>query len=60
VVEPLAWILPMTHLIEVVRPLVAGQDLAPWQALGHIGYVAALAVVAFVLAYRRLRVRLFD
>jgi lipooligosaccharide transport system permease protein len=60
VVEPLAWILPMTHLIEVVRPLVAGQDLAPWQALGHLGYVAALAAVAFVLAYRRLRVRLFD
>jgi lipooligosaccharide transport system permease protein len=60
VVEPLAWILPMTHLIEVVRPLVAGQDLAPWQALGHIGYVIALAAVAFTFAYRRLRVRLFD
>jgi lipooligosaccharide transport system permease protein len=60
VVEPLAWILPMTHLIEVVRPLVAGQDLAPWQALGHVGYITALAVVAFALAYRRLRVRLFD
>jgi lipooligosaccharide transport system permease protein len=60
VVEPLAWILPMTHLIEVVRPLVAGQDLAPWPALGHLGYIMALAVVAFALAYRRLRVRLFD
>jgi lipooligosaccharide transport system permease protein len=60
VVEPLAWILPMTHLIEVVRPLVAGQDLALWHALGHVGYVIALALVAFVLAYRRLRVRLFD
>jgi lipooligosaccharide transport system permease protein len=60
VVEPLAWILPMTHLIEVVRPLVAGQDLTPWQALGHLGDIIALAVVAFALAYRRLRVRLFD
>jgi lipooligosaccharide transport system permease protein len=55
-----AWILPMTHLIEVVRPLVAAQDLDLLQALGHIAYVAALAVVAFIVAYRRLRARLFD
>jgi lipooligosaccharide transport system permease protein len=55
-----AWILPMTHLIEVVRPLVAAQDLDLLQALGHITYVAALAAVAFIVAYRRLRARLFD
>jgi lipooligosaccharide transport system permease protein len=59
-IEPLAWLLPMTHVIEVVRPLVAGQDLGPLAALGHVAYVAALAVLAFVLAYRRLKVRLFD
>ena len=59
-VEPIAWILPMTHLIEVVRPLVAGQPLAPLAALGHVAYVAALGIVAFVVAYRRLRTRLFD
>ena len=50
----------MTHLIEVVRPLVAGQELALGPALGHVAYVAALAAAAFMLAYRRLRVRLFD
>jgi hypothetical protein len=50
----------MTHLIEVVRPLVAGQDLGLLAALGHTAYVAALAVVAFIVAYRRLHARLFD
>ena len=29
-------------------------------ALLHIGYVTALAVAAFAVAYRRLRIRLFD
>ena len=59
-VEPIAWVLPMTHLIQVVRPLVAGQDLALLDALGHVTYVAALGVMAFVVAYRRLKSRLFD
>jgi lipooligosaccharide transport system permease protein len=59
-VQPVAWVLPMTHLIEVVRPLVAGQHLAPLEALGHVAYIAALGAVAFVVAYRRLKIRLFD
>ena len=59
-VEPIAWILPMTHVIEVVRPLVAGQELGVLEALGHVAYVAALGALAFVVAYRRLRTRLFD
>jgi lipooligosaccharide transport system permease protein len=59
-IEPIAWILPMTHLIEVVRPLVAGHDLGLLAALGHLAYVAALAGVAFIVAYRRLQARLFD
>ena len=59
-VEWVAWLLPMTHLIEVVRPLVAGQDLGLLQALGHTLFVAALGALAFVVAYRRLKTRLFD
>jgi lipooligosaccharide transport system permease protein len=59
-IEPIAWILPMTHLIAVVRPLVAGQDLALLEALGHVTYVATLGAVAFVASYRRLKARLFD
>jgi lipooligosaccharide transport system permease protein len=59
-VEPITWILPMTHVIEVVRPLTAGQPQSLLAALLHIGYVTALAAAAFALAYRRLRIRLFD
>ena len=59
-VEPIAWILPMTHVIEVVRPLVAGQELGALEALGHVAYVAALGALAFVVAHRRLKTRLFD
>jgi lipooligosaccharide transport system permease protein len=59
-IQPIAWLLPMTHVIEVVRPLVSGHPLAPLAALGHVAYVAALAAAAFILAYRRFQRRLFD
>lgn len=59
-VQPIAWVLPMTHLIEVVRPLVTDQHLGPLEALGHMLYVATLAVAAFVLAHRCFKARLFD
>ncbi|MBI3711185.1 MAG: ABC transporter permease [Proteobacteria bacterium] len=59
-VQAIAWALPMTHLISVVRPLTAGATLDPWIALGHLGYVAALAVAAFTLARYRFGRRLFD
>ncbi len=50
----------MTHLIQVVRPLTAGQPLELSASLGHIGYLILLGAVAFGLAYRRLSIRLFD
>jgi lipooligosaccharide transport system permease protein len=59
-IQPIAWVLPMTHVIEVVRPLVSGHALEPLPALGHVAYVAALAIAAFGLAYRRFKSRLFD
>jgi len=59
-VEPVTWVLPMTHLIEVVRPLTAGQDLGLAAALGHLSYLIALCAAAFLLALRRLRLRMFD
>ena len=59
-VEPLAWILPMTHVIELVRPLTSGRGLDIGALFVHLGYLVALCVVAFVLAHRRLRVRMFD
>lgn len=59
-VQWVAWVLPMTHLIAVVRPLTAGVPLEPLTALGHIAYVAALAAAAFTLARYRFGRRLFD
>ncbi len=59
-VEPVTWILPMTHVIELVRPLTSGQGLGLGTSLAHLGYLVALCVVAFGLAHRRLRVRMFD
>lgn len=60
VIQALAWALPMTHLIAVVRPLTSGAALAPWAALGHVAYVAALAAAAFALARHRIGRRMFD
>jgi lipooligosaccharide transport system permease protein len=59
-VQIIAWALPMTHLITVVRPLTAGVPIDPLVALGHVTYVAALAVAAFALARYRFGRRLFD
>jgi lipooligosaccharide transport system permease protein len=59
VIQAIAWVLPMTHLIAVVRPLTAGIGLEPLAAAGHLAYVAALAVAAFALARRQFRARLF-
>jgi hypothetical protein len=50
----------MTHLIQLVRPLTAGQSLELTPLVLHLGYLVVLAVVAFVLAYRRLKGRMFD
>ena len=58
-VQAIAWILPMTHLIAVVRPLAAGTALDPLAAAGHLSYLAALAVAAFTFARVRFGVRLF-
>jgi lipooligosaccharide transport system permease protein len=59
-VQLLAWVLPMTHLIAVVRPLMTAQPLDLVWAVGHLAYVLALAVLAFWLAYKKMRQRLFD
>ncbi len=59
-IQAIAWLLPMTHLIAVVRPLTAGVALDPLAASGHLFYVAALAVAAFALARHRFGRRLFD
>ncbi|MGH6945193.1 MAG: ABC transporter permease [Geminicoccaceae bacterium] len=59
-IEGLAWILPMTHLIEIVRPLALGQHMGLASALGHSAYLVALMCAAFAIAYRKLKARMFD
>ena len=59
-IEPITWLLPMTHLIAVVRPLTAGTDLGLGMALVHLGYLIALTVAAFWLTRHRFAQRLFD
>lgn len=59
-IQPLAWLLPMTHLIAVIRPLTIGTDLHGGVAVVHVGYVVGLAALAFWAAHRRFAQRLFD
>jgi lipooligosaccharide transport system permease protein len=59
-IQVIAWALPMTHLIAVVRPLSAGLALDPLAATGHLAYVGALAAAAFAVAHYRFAKRLFD
>lgn len=59
-VQWIAWILPLTHLVAVIRPLTAGVPLDPAMAVLHIGYTLILTAAAFVIAYRKTRTRMFD
>ncbi len=59
-VQALSWVLPMTHLVAVIRPLAVDQPLDPLWATVHLGYLVALTVVAFTIAYTRTRRRMFD
>jgi lipooligosaccharide transport system permease protein len=59
-VQVVSWVLPMTHLIAVIRPLTAGTELGLGAAALHLGYLVLLSAVAFAVAYRRIAARLFD
>lgn len=59
-VRAVSQLLPTTHLIDVVRPLVAGLPLSPLAALGHLAVVVLYGVGAFLFARARLRRRMFD
>lgn len=59
-VRALAWILPMPHLIALVRPLTTGQALAWAPSVGHLLYLVLFAVVPFEIARRRIAARMFD
>ena len=59
-VQIIAWVLPMTHLVAIIRPLTAGLPLDLGMVAVHLGYTMLLSVTAFTFAYRRIRKRMFD
>ena len=59
-IQTIAWLLPMTHLIAIIRPLSAGLPIDLVTVGLHLSYMVALAVLAFLIALRRMRQRMFD
>ena len=59
-VQPIAWALPMTHMVAILRPIIAGSPLDLTMAAGHLAYVTLFGMVFYLLAWRQLRRRLFD
>lgn len=55
-VKPLAWALPLTHLVEACRSLALGR--AGVELIWHILYLAVMAGILFPLAVGRMRARL--
>lgn len=60
VIQMISWVLPMTHVIAIVRPLSVGMPLDVTAVSGHLAYLIVLAAAGSVLAHYRLKRRLFD
>jgi lipooligosaccharide transport system permease protein len=59
-IQIIAWILPMTHIIAVIRPLCLGLPIDPTMILLHTAYMFILCAIAFTLAHKKMRQKLFD
>lgn len=59
-VRAISWMLPMTHLVEIVRSLSIGQPITLAAFAMHMGYMLILSAAAFWLAFRNMRRRMFD
>jgi len=59
-IQTIAWLLPMTHLVAIIRPLSAELPIDIATIVLHVSYMIALAVLAFLVALRRMRHRMFD
>ncbi|MGA8115891.1 MAG: ABC transporter permease [Actinocatenispora sp.] len=51
VLRPLAYLSPLWHGVQLCRGMTLG-SLAPWPSVGHLAYLAGLAVLGVVLARR--------
>ena len=60
-VQAIAWTIPMTHMIHIIRPLlIAPETIALSTATLYTVYVVAFGTVSLLLAHRQLSKRLFD
>ncbi len=59
-IQLFAWLLPMTHVIKVIRPLTAGGSVSFEILIGHVAYLLFIFLVSFLLAYRKIGRKLFD
>ena len=59
-VQVFTWLFPMTHLIAVIRPLMLETSMPALAVAEHLLYNLVLTALAFGLAYRQLRRRMFD
>lgn len=56
----IAWLLPMTHMVTLVRALFVGAPLSGGMVALHLGFLVAMAAVAFWFAAYKVRQRMFD
>jgi lipooligosaccharide transport system permease protein len=59
-IQPLAWISPLWHGVEICRAATHTDHGSLWALLGHVAYLLLWAVVGLWLAHRQFRRRLSD
>jgi lipooligosaccharide transport system permease protein len=59
-VQPLAWISPLWHGVEICRTATSADHGSGWALLGHVAYLLLWAAVGLWLALRQFRRRLSD
>lgn len=60
-VQHIAWLIPMTHMIHIIRPMLIAPETLEWQTFAlYTAYIVAFGAVSLALAHRQLSKRLFD
>ena len=59
-IQSIAWFLPMTHLVILVRALSTNMPIDTTYIALHIMYIVGLSIIFFLVAYRRMHDRLFQ
>ena len=59
-IQAISWVLPMTHLISIIRPLTVGLPVDTAVLAFHLGYTVVLTIAAFTIAFFKIRRRMFD